>query len=172
MKHGTIAERCCPPSRGGVSETANLISRQIARTSKTAPLGAVRLLTNASPHSASSSGLTRGSRPPGRACHKSSQIQRLNPPGCSDQDEGPTTYDSQSLGFDCSLTTAFSAVQLSRNSMSAYQPLRNGIGSTAVVLSRTSKWTMGRCALPLMPEVAMVWPRWTLSPRLTFSSSA
>ena len=49
-------------------------------------------------------------------------------------------------------------------------PERCGIGSTGVEPLRSSKWSCGEETLPVWPELAIVWPRATVSPRFTFRS--
>ncbi len=50
-----------------------------------------------------------------------------------------------------------------------YSPAREVEGSTGFEPLRSSKCSCGEATLPLWPDKAMVWPRLTASPRLTFS---
>ena len=51
-------------------------------------------------------------------------------------------------------------------------PLRYCAGSTGVAPLRISKWSCGEVTLPVWPDLAMTWPRFTASPRLTMISLA
>ena len=50
------------------------------------------------------------------------------------------------------------------------RPARYWVGSTGVEPLRSSKWSCGALTLPVSPDLAMIWPRLTVSPRLTSSS--
>src|SRR4029077_16619362 len=51
-------------------------------------------------------------------------------------------------------------------------PLRYCEGSTGVAPLRISKCSCGEVTLPVWPDFAITWPRFTLSPRLTMISLA
>ena len=55
---------------------------------------------------------------------------------------------------------------------SAHAPFRYCAGSTGVAPLRISKCSCGDVTLPVWPDLAMTWPRLTLSPRLTMISLA
>lgn len=46
-------------------------------------------------------------------------------------------------------------------------PARKVVGSTGVEPLRSSKWSWGELTLPLWPDLAIIWPRFTVSPRFT-----
>ena len=53
-----------------------------------------------------------------------------------------------------------------------YAPLRYCDGSTGVAPLRISKCSCGEVTLPVWPDFAITWPRFTVSPRLTMISLA
>ena len=83
--------------------------------------------------------------------------------------------DARKRAYGALKTRVNAPMARARNDGESYAPpplARNGAGSTGVEPFRISKCTCGAVTLPVWPALAMIWPRFTVSSRLTMISLA